>query len=240
MPSDFATAFRDLLKLVVREVVSEALNERRRFGEVDSQQLMESDDRFLLSTHEAAERLSISRRHLSKMTCAGELPCVRVGRRVLYSTKTIREWIKKTESTAVPTSNGGVAVRKRKPITKGQPKANKPTTKKTTKRATAKKTQKVTRSSPKKKFNLRSHRNSPKMESEKSPTPFDSLLKAIGVDRSRLPPVTNGDLRRIAEVDIATMHGWIYLNRELPDIALKKLRDHFGEYRDNLASQNRE
>ena len=54
------------------------------------------------------------------------------------------------------------------------------------------------------------------------------MLKEIGVDRTSLPALTNGDLRRIAEVDIPTMHGWLYLNRELPTEAMEKLRRHFG------------
>lgn len=41
-------------------------------------------------------------------------------------------------------------------------------------------------------------------------------------------PVTNGELKRIAEVDIPAMHGWLYLGRELPEAALEKLRRHFG------------
>ncbi len=36
---------------------------------------------------------------------------------------------------------------------------------------------------------------------------------------------------RIAEVDTPVLHGWMYLNRELPVEALQKLRDHFASYR---------
>ena len=43
--------------------------------------------------------------------------------------------------------------------------------------------------------------------------------------------LTNGDLMRIAEVDTPVLHGWMYLNRELPEEALQKLRDHFVSYR---------
>lgn len=68
-------------------------------------------------------------------------------------------------------------------------------------------------------------------EEERRPNPFDLLLEEIGVCRKNLPPLTNGDLRRVADVDIPIMHGWQYLNRELPAEALLRLRDHFIQYR---------
>ena len=46
-----------------------------------------------------------------------------------------------------------------------------------------------------------------------------------------VPAVTNGDLMRIAEVDIPVFHDWMYMNRELPEEALEKLREHFRDYR---------
>jgi hypothetical protein len=39
----------------------------------------------------------------------------------------------------------------------------------------------------------------------------------------RFPRLTNGELMRIAGVDIAAMHGWIYLNRDLPAPAIDRL-----------------
>ena len=32
---------------------------------------------------------------------------------------------------------------------------------------------------------------------------------------------------RIAEVDMPTMHGWLYLNRRLPEEALNRLKSHY-------------
>jgi hypothetical protein len=52
-------------------------------------------------------------------------------------------------------------------------------------------------------------------------------LDELGIDRSKLPPITNGDLMRFAEVDIATMHGWLYLSQPLPKVAMNRLREYF-------------
>jgi hypothetical protein len=44
-----------------------------------------------------------------------------------------------------------------------------------------------------------------------------------------LPALTHGDLKRIAQVDTATMHGWIYMGRELPEAAMQRLRAFFAD-----------
>ncbi|TWU44142.1 hypothetical protein Q31b_16780 [Novipirellula aureliae] len=61
--------------------------------------------------------------------------------------------------------------------------------------------------------------------------PFVLLLKEIGVERKDVPALTNGDLSRIANVDLGTLHGWQFFDRDLPEEALQRLRDHFCEYR---------
>lgn len=40
-----------------------------------------------------AQRLSISDRKLWSLTASGQMPCVRVGRRVLYDPTDLRDWI---------------------------------------------------------------------------------------------------------------------------------------------------
>lgn len=50
-------------------------------------------DRLLVSAAEAARLLSISPRTLWSMTTSGELPCVRVRRRVLYAVADLREYV---------------------------------------------------------------------------------------------------------------------------------------------------
>ena len=65
------------------------------------------------------------------------------------------------------------------------------------------------------------------IQSEERISPLFILLSELGIDRSGLPPITNGELMRIAEVDSASMHGWLYLNRPLPEEAMCRLRNHF-------------
>lgn len=48
----------------------------------------------LLPSHEAANALSICEKTLWSMTePRGPIPCVRIGRRVLYSVDSLRQWI---------------------------------------------------------------------------------------------------------------------------------------------------
>lgn len=49
--------------------------------------------KLLLTAVEAAQSLSISPRTLWTLTHRGELPCVRVGVRVLYDVDDLRAWI---------------------------------------------------------------------------------------------------------------------------------------------------
>jgi hypothetical protein len=73
----------------------------------------------------------------------------------------------------------------------------------------------------------RRQRNSGRLEEKSSP--FRLLLEEIGMDQDDLGPLTNGELRRIAQVDLPTFHGWMYLGRKMPEEALEKLRRHFRE-----------
>jgi len=50
----------------------------------------------------------------------------------------------------------------------------------------------------------------------------------LGVAEDALPRMTNGELMRIAGVDIQTLHGWQYLNRDLPEAAITKLHEYFA------------
>jgi predicted DNA-binding transcriptional regulator AlpA len=49
--------------------------------------------RLLLDAHDTAEALSISERKLWELTNQGDIPCVRIGRRVLYAPHALRAWI---------------------------------------------------------------------------------------------------------------------------------------------------
>lgn len=48
-----------------------------------------------MSRDEAARALGISLRNLWTRTQSGEIPCVRVGRRVLYSRQALVEWLER-------------------------------------------------------------------------------------------------------------------------------------------------
>ena len=43
--------------------------------------------------------------------------------------------------------------------------------------------------------------------------------------------MTNGDLMRIAETDVVTMHGWQYLKRSLPEAERQRLEKYFSQFR---------
>lgn len=53
-----------------------------------------TDDRLLLPADDAAKVLSISERHLWTLTRTKQVPCVRLGRRVLYSRAKLEEWVR--------------------------------------------------------------------------------------------------------------------------------------------------
>ena len=54
--------------------------------------------KLLLTVREAAAALSVSERTLWGLTAPrGDLPCVRVGARVLYSVDTLRAWVAKRQ-----------------------------------------------------------------------------------------------------------------------------------------------
>lgn len=49
----------------------------------------------LVSREDTARALGICTRHLFRLTATGELPAVRIGRRVLYDAATIRAFIER-------------------------------------------------------------------------------------------------------------------------------------------------
>lgn len=50
-------------------------------------------ERLGVSVEEAAKMLGISPRKVHELTRSGELPCKRIGRRVLYSVEVLRQFI---------------------------------------------------------------------------------------------------------------------------------------------------
>ena len=59
----------------------------------DDGQKAELESPILLSTRQAARLLGICERTLFSLTKKGEIPTVRIGRRVLYDPRDLRAWI---------------------------------------------------------------------------------------------------------------------------------------------------
>lgn len=225
MTGELETAIRDFLKPLLREVVEDVLDERR-YTLTQPSAITSEDERLLLRAREAARRLAISDRHLHKLTVEGVLPCVRAGRLVRYSVETIERWIRETESTDPP------ARRQKRWDTKAssqnsQPSATRQEGKKASKDTpTSRSTQK--KASRRRTTSRRQVREkAARSEEPERLDPFRALLSEIGIDRGGLGPLTNGELRQIAEVDIPVFHGWMHLGREMPEEALERLRQHF-------------
>lgn len=225
MSLDFEHAIREFLKSALLEAIREnpdllATRRSESSGEDSPAEQM------LLRTSEAAEQLAISESQLYKLTKAGDIPCVRVGRLVRYSSVALQEWIAESATTeAAP----------RKPRAT-QP-APRPARKRTDpsparKKATASKPGPAAKKPASPTDSTRKSvkpRRPRKAEAQPEPphrSRFARLAVELGIDPESLPPMTNGDIQRIAEVDIPTMHGWLYLNRGLPEDALAKLRDY--------------
>lgn len=225
MNDDLESAFGRLLKTVIGEVALELLNEHGLLDRIQSHQSVDLNGPFLLTSRETAKRLSISERHLFSLTKSGVLPSVRVGQRVHYSVETIQRWIRESEGagkSSVKTDNRATSTAHAISRPKTVPKP-------TAKRSPAKKAVPVVEPKPKK---ADTPSQSDPKNTEERRTPFTDLLNEVGIQRSSLPPLTNGELMRIAEVDLPTFHGWMYLNRELPETARNKLKEHFRDFQE--------
>jgi len=228
MPSEFDSAFREVLRLIVKEVVAETrANDSRDARTIESKA---SNEALLLNSREAAEALSISEPHLSRLTRSGVIPHVRVGKCLRYSVAALENWIRQSESTESPprtitTKNleSPKPVEKATPISKA---SNKLRSKTPPKPAEAKVPQKKA-ITPSPKTRQAKQKAQQGTEDENQRNPFAELLAEIGIDRNSLPSLTNGELMRISETDIATYHGWMYLNRPFPEEAREKLKKHF-------------
>lgn len=238
MNSDFELAFRHILKTVIHEVTVELIKARWISEQPQPQKQTQADNVMLLRSREAAQRLAISEKHLNNLTRSGSLPCVRVGQCVRYSVETIQQWIRESESIEVPHAPS---------VTTHEEQTTSPTPSKVMSKATPKlaakrnpdiKTAPSIRSKKVKQLASTTLSGSKQAESEDRSNPFSDLLNELGVSRNSLPPLTNGELRRIAEVDMATLHSWMYHSRELPDAAMNKLREHFRAYLDDRKHVN--
>jgi excisionase family DNA binding protein len=220
--SAFEVAFRELLKTAIMEAIGETSSE---LGEIGRNKMIEEPKQsLLLRAREAAESLAISEAHLSRLTRRGLIPSVRVGQCLRYSVEELRTWVRESQVREVTapdkkpaeraTNIRGVAIKKldAKSLSKREKQP------KTIQEKDTKKTPVV----------IGSRKPTPSLNREKRVSPFQELLAEIGIERSSLPPITNGEIMRIAEVDLPVCHGWLFLNRPLPEEAREKLKKHFS------------
>jgi excisionase family DNA binding protein len=168
---------------------------------------------FLLKAREAARRLAISERYLYQLTSSGEVPCVRVGKLVRYSVETLRKWIKDRESVEHPPLPQKAQAKRpavqprRAPVPRAAPKRRSPS---------------AVQGSAK----TVSDRSRSGIESAERSSGFSQFLKSVGIARSELPPLTNGELMQVAGVDLVQWHGWQHLGKDLPVEARERLTHH--------------
>ncbi len=213
MSDELTASLKQLLKEVLREVATDLLREVQ-FPPPPAPPLpvpvVEAPlEEFLLSSRETAQRLAISERHLFELTRTGQMPCVRVGKCLRYSVETIRAWVRRSES-----------VEQRTVTKQREPKPASPSPYR----------RKPPRTESQKNRSIPPQRNDdsrPPPKTTEEVMPFVRLLREVGIDQSTLPPMTNGDLMRIANVNTVTWHGWQHLGRPLPEEARNKLMDHF-------------
>jgi excisionase family DNA binding protein len=223
MAAGLESALKQMLREVLAEVASDFMQEWKATNR-NPPSSAPADHNLLLTARETAKRLAISERHLHGLTKAGQIPSVRVGNAVRYNVETIRDWIRKAEATERPVRSkssepnqvSAKAERRRTPQRKT--KVAERQERRGTGSKDASRSNQVKLKVPRPKVN-----DEPQVESEERISPLSVLLNELGIDRSSLPPLTNGDLMRFAEVDIATMHGWKYLGRSLPEEAMNKL-----------------
>lgn len=229
MTSTLESAIRDLLKSVLldvaREVLPSRLHSRTERSPTDT-----TEERMLLRSSELAELLAISEKHLYTLTQSGMIPCVHVGRLVRYRPDAVREWLRQSESTLKPDKDSLGTRRQVKP------------TKKTIRhvaprrKTIAKKVVSVTKRPDQPTSTTTSvtpphnHRKPDDVTQDQLRSARSFFAARLGVGEDALPRLTNGELMRIAEVDKLTMHGWLYLNRDLPESAIAKLHEYFAAY----------
>ena len=227
MNGAFESALKKVVKDAVREVAAEFRDEVRALISHQVPRDSPSENRFLLTPRETAKRLAISERHLFELTRTGQLPCVRVGRNVRYSVETIQKWMRDTESNNQPSTTEKAEHRKR-PTNTAEATSPCPNPKSLEGRKVAHNLEGDARAT---KRQLPTPRQpTPKGKRHKDEgriSPLAVLLGEMGIDSDNLPTITNGELMRIAEVDIPTLHGWQYRNRPMPEEAINKLKNYF-------------
>lgn len=64
-------------------------------------------DKLCLNASEVSDSTDLSLSMVRKLTRSGEIPHIRVGRRILYPVNEIESWLKQNTITTISTSKGG-------------------------------------------------------------------------------------------------------------------------------------
>jgi hypothetical protein len=222
MAIELEQAIRNAVKAVVHEVLREIVPQLQKLSPTQGDGKATCEP-LLLRRRDAARVLGMSQSQLHRYTKASKIPCVRVNHLVRYSVEALRERITLSDSsrsledqpaaskkTAVSKSLNGtrkVAVKRssgRKPQTEFIPEES------------------VSKEPP------RPRKNSDAGQTTDGVRTFrEWFAKLLGVNADDLPAMTNGQLRSIAGVDMATYHNWVYRNGTMTEEAMQRLTAHF-------------
>mgnify|MGYP001367832384 CR=1 FL=1 len=221
-------ALRALLKDVLMEVakeISRSTSKAPPEHPVDHQ----AESFRLLRPKQAADALGISQRSLWQLTNSENLPSVRIGRLVRYDPAELKLWLQQSgrgRATTNDSDDKPSAIRNRR-VSAGRT-GSRPGDKRF---AAASK-------SP----SERTGRTQPQMGRAASGKPLTNdgdrrprttaeyFATKLGVDPSVFPELTNGEVMRIAGIDMPTHHGWAYHGREMPEEAMQRLHDFYAEH----------
>ncbi len=225
------------LRRLVKEAVREALLQAKDSFELASRQEQpthkvetnheidsESGER-LIDSREASKMLAVSVATIERLNRSGAIPSIKIGNLRRYSVVALKQWIHDSQSTGEGRTTTGEtkhAPTKDAKLSKQSSKVN----------------SKQNRLEPAFEASKLALSNTTDKEGRKQTNPFRQLLAEIGVRYVDVHPITNGEIRRIAEVDVATCHGWMYLGRPLPEEALNKLKKHFLKLAQNNVGRN--
>jgi hypothetical protein len=230
MFSGLEQSLRTMLKSVLIEVVKEVTASSPQPQQIELASLKSPP--VLWRPSEAAKALAISERHLWALTRAEQIPCVRISRLVRYDPVALRDWVRFASSSRFSVQrNVGSAEEK---STSGTPRDHR----KMGTRSSSK--QGDSKTIVRRKSVARSPRRQPNrgdLDSDSTqgaglnrpPRDVRALFaERLGVSPEQLPRLTNGQLMQIADVDTATLHGWIHLGRDMPEAAIQRLQSFYA------------
>ena len=190
----------------------------------------ESPEPILVSKKQTAEMLQVSVRTVDRLATENLMPqpC-RIGNVVRWNRHELIAWINQgCPGANLKTNNTNISTKQKTQKYATRAASSKVTEKPKSAKATIRSNRRQTTKTTKCDTSASKGSKRPPSETDQAaPSVFAKFLQSIGIDRDPLPNMTNGELMKIAEVDIPTMHGWMHLGRALPDEAKQKLKVHF-------------